>query len=696
MEPIKIYFADLTYDTVAISTESMPLNVGFVASYCKAKFDSNVEISIFKYISELDTAIRESPPNILAMSNYCWNHNLDREFLRFVKLISSNIITVLGGPNFPLDFSTQEEFMKDHNELDFYIPIEGEIGFSNLVETLLKIKSNGGKESEIFKMPIENCVTLINGKICYPIGMSRLTKLDDIPSPYTTGLLDKFFDGQLSPMLQTNRGCPFTCTFCTDGRDEVRQVNRFSNERVKSDLNYIAEHVPKNTHTLYISDLNFGMLPDDNKTCDAIVEIQKKYNFPTKVLSTTGKNNKEKIIESINRLNGTMALSMSVQSMDQKVLANIRRANISTEKMIALAPTIRKHNIRTTSEVIMPLPGETYKSHITGIRELVSAKMEYIVIHTCMLLPGSEMATPMERKKWNFKTKFRIIPRDFAKLSNGKNVCEIEEIIVGSDAMSFEEFLELRRLGFVLWVTNQGVVYDALIKFLREENVDVFELFLRMTQNPELAPKNIQYVFQKFGEAINNELYDSPEEILTKIQNDEEYKKLLSGEGAINAIQYHHALVLTEFMDDWTEYAIQISSELLKQKNLDEKTIVKFIDVCNYCRGVSYNPLKNNRMQTNPNFDFNYNINMWLSNSNDDKLDNYKLLSKKSIVFTYNEEQNQIIQDNLNFYGDNLIGKTKALKAIPFQQLWRNPLGFEFAQKYDTIRESETKRWNTL
>ena len=103
---------------------------------------------------------------------------------------------------------------------------------------------------------------------------------------------------------------------------------------------------------------------------------------------------------------------------------------------------IKKYDIRTTSEIIMGLPGETYQSHIDGIKELIDAEMDYIVIHSCMLLPGSEMATPADRKKWNFKTKFRIIPRDFVKLSSGKNICEIEEIIVGSDVMSFEENLE--------------------------------------------------------------------------------------------------------------------------------------------------------------------------------------------------------------------------------------------------------------
>lgn len=696
MKPLKIYFADLTYDTVAISTESMPLNVGYVASYCKSKFDSNVEISIFKYVSDLDTAIRESPPDILAMSNYCWNHNLDREFLRLTKSISSNIVTVMGGPNFPLDFPSQDKFMREHEELDFYIPVEGEVGFSNIVDAMLQFDSLEQMQEKLLEKPIENCVSLIDEKFCYPIGMSRLKQLDEIPSPYTTGLMDEFFDGKLSPMLQTNRGCPFTCTFCTDGKDEVRQINRFSLDRIKNDLNYIGEHVPNNTHTLYISDLNFGMLPDDIKTCDAIVEIQKKYNFPTKILATTGKNNKEKIIESINRLNGTMALSMSVQSLDPQVLANIRRANISTEKMIDLAPTIKKFDIRTTSEVIMPLPGETYESHIQGLRDLIAAKMDFIVIHTCMLLDGSEMATPKDRKKWNFKTKYRIIPRDFVRLSTGKNICEIEEIIVGTDAMSFEEYLELRRLGFVLWVSNQGIVYDALIKFLRENNLDVFELFYRMSRNPESAPQNIQHVFQKFGTAAVAELYDSPDEILTKIQDKIEYEKLLSGEGAINVIQYHHALVLTEFIDDWTEYAIQISSELLKENRFDNQIMEKFIDVCNYCRGLSHNPLKTNRMETNPKFTFNYNIQSWLLNQNNEKLDNFKLSFPKQIFFTYHKDQSQMIQDNLNFHGDNLIGKTKALKAIPFQQLWRNPSEFDSSNDSTTIRESEAKRWNTL
>lgn len=699
MKPLKIYLGDLTYDTVAVSTEAMPLNVGFIASYCKSRFGSDVEIKIFKYINKLDDAIHNDPPHILALSNYCWSYNLGLEMFRMMKLRNPDTLTVFGGPNFPIDLPSQEKFMNTHHEVDIYVPTEGEVGFSNIVERALKINSTEKFVEKILSQQIDNCIIRgNNGKLQYAFTDSRIKALDNIPSPYLTGLLDDFFDGKLTPMLQTNRGCPFTCTFCTDGRDEVNQVNKFSPERVKSELCYIAEHVPENTHTLYISDLNFGMIPGDIITCDAIVEIQKKYNYPHKILSTTGKNNKEKIIESIKRLNGTLALSMSVQSMDEQVLTNIRRPNISVEKMMALAPTIKEYDLRTTSELILGLPGETYKNHIEGLRKLVAAQMDYIVIHTCMLLPGSEMAIPSERKKWNFKTKFRILPRDFAILSNNKKVCEIEEIVVGSNSMTFDEYLESRILGFVLWVTNQGVVYDSIIKLLRENNVDVFELFHNMLLKKEDAPDPIKDVMQRFKQVSIDELWDSPEEILTKIQDDDEYQKLLDGRGAINVVQYHHALVLTEFMDDWTEYTLHIAHNLLKNtKKMNEELEKQFLDVANYCRGISHNPLKKNRMLTNPKYFFKYNISKWLDNTTGLLLREFELPQPVTVTFVYTEEQNKIIQDNLDFYGDNLIGKTKALKAIPFQMLWRHNVGFEDTH-YESlhIRDIEAKRWNTI
>ena len=62
MDNLRIFLGDLTYDTVAISTEAMPLNVGYIASYCKKKFGDRVEISLFKYF-------RKTNLNIINYSN---------------------------------------------------------------------------------------------------------------------------------------------------------------------------------------------------------------------------------------------------------------------------------------------------------------------------------------------------------------------------------------------------------------------------------------------------------------------------------------------------------------------------------------------------------------------------------------------------------------------------------------------------
>jgi len=243
-KPLKIYLADLTYDTVKLQTAVFPLNIGFIASYCNKRFGSDVDITLFKYIDELDRAIQENPPDVLGMSNYCWNHRVGLEMFRMLSQKNPYAIKIWGGPNFPVDLPSQKKFLNKFPEVDVYVPIEGEEGFANIIERLLESDSKEEIREKILSKPIDNCIFLgLDSKLQHTITGKRIKNLDEIPSPYTTKHMDKFFDGRLSPMLQTNRGCPFSCTFCTDGVDTVNKVNSFSTERVRTDIKYIAEHV---------------------------------------------------------------------------------------------------------------------------------------------------------------------------------------------------------------------------------------------------------------------------------------------------------------------------------------------------------------------------------------------------------------------------------------------------------------------
>ena len=675
-KPLKIYLGDLTYTTVTLATEAFPLNVGFIASYCKKLFGDAVEITLFKYIEDIDKAVNESPPDILGLSNYCWSHSVSYEIFKMCKKSNPNVITVWGGPNFPIDFPSQKKFMKQYPEVDVYVPTEGETGFSNIVSLILKSASLENVSETIQKNPIEGCISRDdNGEIHYSIPTIRISSLNEIPSPYQNGMMDKFFDGKLTPMLQTNRGCPFHCTFCTDGRDETNKVNHFSIERVQSDIEYIAEHTPKNTHSLHISDLNFGMYPRDLEICESLAKIQQKFNYPKYIKCTTGKNQKDKIINAIKKLNNSLRVTMSVQSLDPDVLHNIRRDNISVDHMLALYPALKEANLQTTSEVILGLPGETFENHIQTLRDLVKARMDEIVVHTCMLLDGSEMGLPEERKKWEMKTKFRVLQRDFAELSNGKKVIEYEEVVVGSKTMTFEEYIELRVLAFIIFVTNQGIVFDAIQKLLREQEIDVFELYYGMLTSRKESSENTQNVIEQFKNDTIDELWDSPKELLENFQKDSEYKKLLDGEAGTNVIYHYKAVVISELMGDWTEHVIKSAHKLIQNSNNYNEDLEKqFESVANYCRGLSHNVLGQDRLETIPQYDFEYNIPTWLSPKNNLKLNNFKLEKKLKVSFEIDDEQYKMVQDNIDVYGHSRIGKSKTLKMLPNQKLWRRPL----------------------
>ena len=129
-------------------------------------------------------------------------------------------------------------------------------------------------------------------------------------------------------------------------------------------------------------------------------------------------------------------------------------------------------------------------------------------------------------------------------------------------------------------------------------------------------------------------------------------------------------------MDEWTEYALSTANDLLqKGVTWNEEIERQFHDVGNYCRGRCHNPLGKDRMQTNPEFTFYYDIIKWLSDNSDNMLlDECKLPEPVKTVFKLTDEQYKFINDTLELYGDNLIGKTKARLLESTQTVWRKPI----------------------
>ena len=66
---VKVYLANLAYDTVVVNA-AVPLNIGYVAAHLNQVYGDNVQTSLFKYPTELENALKTSPPDVLGVSNY--------------------------------------------------------------------------------------------------------------------------------------------------------------------------------------------------------------------------------------------------------------------------------------------------------------------------------------------------------------------------------------------------------------------------------------------------------------------------------------------------------------------------------------------------------------------------------------------------------------------------------------------------
>ncbi|MGD0222982.1 MAG: radical SAM protein [Terriglobia bacterium] len=671
---LSIYLGDLTYTTLSLATDAFPLNIGFIAAYTDKTFGKEVDLKLFKYVEDLEQAIHEKPPDILGLSNYPWNFNLGLEFFSMTRALSPETICVMGGPNIPLEEEGRTQFIKRNRLIDFYAYLEGEEAFASLVARALE---TGADREKMKSTPLDGFIhRMSDTEVMKGTMLSRRRNLDEIPSPYLTGFMDKFFDGKLSPMMETNRGCPFSCTFCHEGNQLISKVNHFSLDRVKAELDYIASVVKKAPiliSNLIFADPNFAMYERDYEIVEHIEGIQQKQNWPRSIFASTGKNKKERIARALRKLNGSMSMWMSVQSMDPDVLKEIQRDNISTSQMMALASVYQELRLPTFSELILGLPGDSYDRHVKSLSAVVEAGIDVIETYSCMLLNGTELNTAASRAAHKIGSHFRILPRDFAKLGNGRVAVEIEEVISSTSTMSFEDYKEARKLHMMVAAVYNGGGFSPLLRLLRQRKVSIIGLLQKMIADIRSAPASVQAVFDSFVRLTKEELWNSEEELRAYVRADNNYEKLLKGEIGINLIQTHTAMSLS-VMDDWVKYVFDTANSILGEDiQNDSESSAIFADVQAFCAGRVHNIWGNDRNEDNPCALLCYDIESWMRSPLSTPLSQYKFGSPVMYQFGFPKAKQEEMTAQILRYGTTTTGIGRIMAQMGRDRIWREP-----------------------
>jgi radical SAM superfamily enzyme YgiQ (UPF0313 family) len=493
----KLFLADLGY--INRGTEwtiiPFPLNVSYMAAYVQKLFPNTFDIRIFKEPEKFLNAIKNEKPNIVGFTNYIWNRNLTLKFATYLKELHPDCTTIMGGPNYNFaELDWVEQFMRETPQIDFHIEGEGEVKFTNVVEACLKNEFIPAKVK--LSKPSGACFIEPETNRCVIDTISRIGKLDDVPSPYQTGLLDEFLaDPIYCPIIETNRGCPYLCTFCDWGSMGKSTSSSFSMERVVTDLEYIVENNVSKTPYLYIGDANFGLFPRDIEIAKLLRKYKDTKGFPQNVYLYFAKNSSENVLKIAELIKDMTNFSLSRQTQNPDVLKIIKRDNIPLSTFNKLAALGKELGVSTFVELIYTLPGESKQSFYNGVREILLQKVDGLHFFPSMLFDGAEMSTNTSRKKYGLKGEWRFI--DGCAGSYGPiNSMEFEEIITSTNAMTRDEHMELRLFHFIEnWLIDSKVYKDLEVLL---GNIEFIDLIFDLIANYQTAPMAFKKLVEDF------------------------------------------------------------------------------------------------------------------------------------------------------------------------------------------------------
>ena len=601
------------------------------------------EVSLLHFTStnhrRIMSKIKERKPDVVGFS-------LVENFYSIAKRLSKSIkrqldIPVFWGGPFP---SNYPQVIEEFDYIDGVCVGEGDFSFPDVLERIENNKSfydvkgfwyrDGG---EIYRNPI------------YPI----TPELNTLPYPDYSIFSKQAIRNY--PAFSFSRGCPFKCTYCHEGHDSYQQVNRFGTKRIEDEINYISKRIGKVVKNLMIADPNFGMFDRDISLSRAISDSRKRYGYPTTVFATTAKNRKKKLIAINQELDDiVMPIWMSVQSMNDETLVNIKRKNIRIEDMISVKDALSGKSALSKSELIIPLPGETLSSHKSALVNLMELGISSIICYQLMLVEGSELKTDkIKRKEHKLHTSFRVLPRSFTKMDNLDMSLEIEEIAVSTRDFSFPDYLEARQLHLIIATCYNGGAFSGFFRLLKEQE-KLFPTFLDELRLSLIENHEFRLLIEKFIFDTERELFTSKQALLEYYRSDDNFQKLISGEDGANLIQKYTSLALLQHHETIISAFEKVCLRILSN---ERDSMSKLLELGGYYRLLFKDFLVSERVNIINTKQFSYDFGAWLSSIK--LLEQYRFDSPVEVTFYTSQNQYDMLESYFERYGqsDQSLGK---------------------------------------
>lgn len=488
---MKVGFVDIS---ASFSGQNyLPLSVADLQAYAEVHL---VNPGDYEFLTPLykrdpvDQAVeRLMGADLVGFSLYSWNKRISLEIARRLKFKDPEVIVVFGGPEVP---DASEPFLRANPFIDIACHNEGEQVFVRLLER--------SRERDWIQVPSASFIDAA-GVYHQTEWLPRMRSLTVMPSPYLNGVFDRLIrenpDEQWLGLWETNRGCPFSCTFCDWGSSTKSKVIQFDLETLFGELEWFARH---RIEYVYVCDANFGIFPRDVEIARRAAEIRRRCGYPYALSVQNAKNAEERIFEAqriLAEAGLNKGVALAFQSRDPKVLRAIKRDNISSEDFRRLQRRFTQAGIETYSDMIIGLPEETYDSFADGVSGAIKdGQHNRIQLENLTMMPNAPMAEPEYVKRYGLKTveTKAVVPHGLID-ELPDQIHEVHELVIATASMPAGDWLKTKvfcwmvsllhfdkifQIPLIVLHETTGVSYRELIEVFTEGSLEEFPVLSKI------------------------------------------------------------------------------------------------------------------------------------------------------------------------------------------------------------------------
>lgn len=382
--------------------------------------------------------------DVVGLCCYLWNHEYTLALGQLLKQISPQCTLIAGGPMIP---QNAENYLKQYPFIDVCVHGEGEAAFLSLLEGL--------PQKSWERIPGASFFNASGYHSTAPA--PRRLNLDELPSPFLSGCFEPIMqahpDKHWISVWESNRGCPFSCSFCDWGSATASKVTRFGMERLKAEMEWFGQN---KIEIVFSSDANFGMLKRDVEIAQYMVDVKQRYQMPKKLYTQVTKNRADRAFTAQKVLkDGGLCLpvTLSLQSVDSQVLSAIQRDNISLDTYKDLQLRFRRAGMPTYTDLLVGLPDDNFERFSGNLAQVMDqGQHDELRCYNVFILPNAPMNSPEYRKQYAIETVTIPYITWYSEISRSQfDVLEKAEVIVATRSMSRQEWVRMRTLA---WMSN--------------------------------------------------------------------------------------------------------------------------------------------------------------------------------------------------------------------------------------------------